>query len=117
STATFRRPHASLSPACGMAFARLTLRENGGVELRRPGRGREVAFARQDDLVEREAVLAVLNAEPMRPGGREVNGGAEHIRPPAIVFPAPAGQAAAFAGFQVVLGGPGRADQINRRAL
>ena len=87
-------------------------RNDGGVVLRGTGRCREVALGREDDLIDGEAVLARLHANPLGARRLEHDFGTEHAHAPSVVLPSPACQPAARAVFEIHFEGGRGADPV-----
>src|SRR5436190_17560812 len=73
---------------------RRLFRDNRRVVLQRSRRCREVSARTEHDLIDRDAILALLQADGLRPGGPEIDRrGRTGARP--VVLPSPAADAGA----------------------
>src|SRR5262245_21179117 len=92
------------------------LAETRSVVLQRATRAAEIVEGRQNDLLDRDAVLALLDPDRLDAGLRKVHQRAERTRTVRVVVPAPALDVASGAVFENDRRTRCRSDPVQRRA-
>lgn len=110
----WRRP-APASRARSVALLRP--RQDRRIVLQRTRRRVQIRDRGQHDLIDREAILAGLDPDGLWPVGGEVDDRPERVNPQAVVLPAPPGNPASAAVFEVDVGRRRRSDPPDRGAV